>query len=147
MRGGIRKVTYGCFVLVCVFLGASLGACSAAPALHVESAQIRDLLPGRDTTAAYFTLSNNTAESITLIGAESSAAQAIEMHRSVVRGDSVRMQRVKRQTIAAGEQVDFEPGGLHLMVFGVAAIGESTLITLQFASGEQLTVSFSKLPN
>ena len=134
-------------VVLYAFVGPLLGACTEAPGLQVDNAQIRDLLPGRDTTAGYFTLSNNTSEPVTLVGAESTHARAIEMHESVVRGDSVRMQRVKQQTVAPGARVDFQPGGLHLMIFGVPAIEESTLITLQFASGERLAVSFSKLPN
>ena len=148
MFSGLRhQYAHAPLVVRCVFLVAFLGACTEASSLQVDNAQIRDLLPGRDTTAGYFSLSNNTSESVTLVGAESAHARAIEMHESVVRGDSVSMQRVKQQTVAPGERVDFQPGGMHLMIFGVSAIEELTLITLQFASGERLAVSFSKLQN
>ena len=115
--------------------------------LQVHNAQIRALLPGRDTTAGYFTLTNNTDHRVTLRGAHSSQVRAIEIHESVVRGDSVSMVRLEQHTLAVGEIVHFEPGGKHLMIFGVAEITEPFEITLQFDSGEQLTASFSKLRN
>lgn len=144
--GLVHKYAAVPLVAICALVGACTNSTETS-GLQVDNAQIRDLLPGRDTTAGYFTLSNNTSEPLTLVGAESTHAQAIEMHKSVVRGDSVGMQRVEQQTIGPGERVDFQPGGLHLMIFGVAALEQSTLITLQFANGERLAVSFSKLPN
>jgi copper(I)-binding protein len=124
-----------------------LGACGPAPdALEVSQAQVRDLVPGRDTTAGYFVLTNNTATEITLNGATSDLARAIEMHETVQRENSVGMQRVRTLTIKPSEQVRFETGGLHLMIFGVADIPDAFPITLTFTNGEQLDVTFSKLP-
>ena len=124
-----------------------ISGCSAPPAaIEVSSAQVRDLVPGRDTTAGYFVLTNNTANELTLTGATSELARAIEMHKTVQRENSVGMQRVKSLAIEPNTQVRFERGGLHLMIFGVAEVPDSFPITLQFSSGEQLTVTFSKLP-
>ena len=132
--------------------GFALCACQPVPSvadqtLGVHNAQIRALLPGRDTTAAYFTLNNHTDHAVTLTGAHSNQARAIEMHETVVRGDSVSMRRVEQHTLIAGDSVRFEPGGKHLMVFGVAEINEPFEITFGFDNGAQLTASFSKLRN
>jgi hypothetical protein len=132
--------------------GLTLCACQPVPSvadqtLGVHNAQIRALLPGRDTTAAYFTLSNRTDHAVTLTGAHANQARAIEMHETVVRGDSVSMRRVEQHILTAGDSVRFEPGGKHLMIFGVAEINEPFEITFQFDNGEQLTASFSKLRN
>ena len=139
-------------ILLCLCTVLALCACQphqslTEQTLQVRNAQIRELLPGRDTTAGYFTLSNNSSHRVTLTGAHSNQARAIEMHETVVRGDSVSMVRVKQHALTASESVDFEPGGKHLMIFGVAEITEPFEITLQFDSGEQLTASFSKLRN
>ncbi len=124
-----------------------LAACSGTQSLQVDDAQIRELLPGRDTTAGYFSLFNNSGRTVTLTGARSAHARAIEMHKTTISGDSVGMQRVKQQTLQQGERVQFAPGGLHLMIFGVTDTPEPFPITLLFADGEQLEVSFSKLTN
>ena len=121
-----------------------LSACDVPP-LSVSDAKIRALLPARDTTAGYFQLNNNTDASITLTGASSKLARAIEMHETIQRGDSVGMRRVKKVTINPGEHVLFEPGGMHLMIFGVSRVADDFPITLLFDNGEQLQVSFSKL--
>lgn len=133
---------------ICAGLALMLAAgCEGSAPLQVDDARIRALLPERDTTAAYFTLLNNTQREITLAGASSPQARAIEMHKTVVTGDSVRMQRVKQQTLQPGESVDFAPGGLHLMVFGVAELTDPFPITLLFADGEQVDASFKTLAN
>lgn len=134
-------------MMITLMLITMLGACGAVPdALEVSQAQVRDLVPGRDTTAGYFVLTNNTRAEITLNGATSSLARAIEMHKTVQRENSVGMQRVKALTVKPNEQVRFETGGLHLMIFGVAKVPEAFPITLTFTNGEQLDVTFSKLP-
>jgi len=131
--------------LICLTL--LVVSCSQAPGVRVEDAQIRELLPGRDTTAGYFTLHNHTNAQITLLGARSPHARAIEMHRSVISGDRVTMQRTDHHTLARGESLRFEPGGHHLMIFGVSQMAEPFPIALLFSDGEQVDASFSKLLN
>ena len=124
-----------------------ISGCSTPPAaIEVSAAQVRDLVPGRDTTAGYFVLTNNTADELTLTGATSELARAIEMHRTVQRENSVGMQRVNSLSIKPNSEVRFERGGLHLMIFGVPEVPDVFPVTLKFSSGEQLTVTFSKLP-
>jgi len=130
-----------------IFASLLVVACSQAPAVSVENAQIRALLPGRDTTAGYFTLHNHTDAQVTVLGASSPYARAIEMHSTVIVGDRVTMQRNDRHTLAPGESLQFEPGGHHLMLFGVSQFIEPFPITLLFSDGEQAEASFSKLLN
>ncbi len=139
-----RLMSRGSFVLG---LAALLGACGQPADLQVTEPKIRQLLPNRDTTAAYFNLRNNTQNTLTLTGARSPNARAIEMHRSVVKADRVSMQRVPQVTVGPGEQLAFEPGGLHLMVFGVSNLSQPFPITLVFADGHQLDVAFNTLAN
>jgi periplasmic copper chaperone A len=139
------KVTTSLFLLLMISFW--FNGCSTPPEpIAVSSAEVRELVPGRDTTAGYFVLTNNTANELTLTGATSDLARAIEMHKTVQRENSVGMQRVSSVAIAPNTQARFERGGLHLMIFGVAEVPDRFPITLQFSSGEQLTVTFSKLP-
>ena len=119
-------------------------ACTAPPEIQVTNAKVRQLLGGRETTAAYFTITNNTKMGITLVRAHSPYAGAIEMHQSVITGDRVGMQRVREVTVKSGEQVAFSPGGLHLMVFRIKTLNQSFPITLTFADGQTVDVAFER---
>jgi len=123
----------------------ALSSCAKTDGMYIEDARIRDLLPVRDTTAAYFTLRNHTDRHHVLVGARSGHARSIEMHQSVNQGDSYSMRRVKRVTIEAGETLNFEPGGLHLMVFGVENVADEFPITLHFEDDTDMEIIFSKL--
>ncbi len=133
--------------LACFALLGLLSACSAPKEVEISEAKVRALLPGRDTTAGYFELRNHTAATLTLVGATSPAARAIEMHRTYIKDDRVGMQRIPEVTIAPGESVAFERGGLHLMIFGVNEFPEPFPITLRFADDRQVEAAFSKLAN
>lgn len=122
-----------------------LAACQANEMFTVEAGQVRALVPGRDTTAGYFKLTNNTADTVMLTGATSPLARAIEIHESYTSGEFVRMRPLKEVIIAPGETVTFEPGGKHLMIFGTKEVPETFPLTLIFNNGEQWPVTFSKL--
>jgi periplasmic copper chaperone A len=132
---------------LCVGLVMLLTACSQAPGLQVDNPRVRDLLPNRDTTAGYFTIRNNTAKTVTLVSARSPAARAIEMHKTVVTEDRVGMRRIKEVPLPAGEQLEFAPGGLHLMIFGVSEMSDPFPITLLFADGQEVDVAFTTFSN
>jgi copper(I)-binding protein len=71
--------------------------------------------------AVYLTLHNPGREAERLVGAESPVARAVEIHLSQVEDGIMRMRPVEEGvTVAAGETVELRPGGLHLMLIGVA---------------------------
>ncbi|XOV84193.1 MAG: copper chaperone PCu(A)C [bacterium] len=147
MFPNLKNHTHMYVLLAAVLSMVCITGCSRPPEpIAVTGAMVRDLVPGRDTTAGYFVLQNNTAGELTLTGARSELARAIEMHKTVQRKNSVGMQRVNSLDIAPNTEVRFERGGLHLMIFGVAEVPDAFPITLTFSSGEQLQVTFSKLP-
>jgi len=135
-----RAKLYSFLIQICL-----LHACGKPPDIEISAAGVRPLLPGRDTTAAYFTLTNHSARPVTLLGARAATARSIEMHRTRVIGQQVGMQRVPQVTIAPGEQVEFAPGGLHLMLFGVSEEADPVMITLLLDNDRQLPAAFSKL--
>jgi copper(I)-binding protein len=118
------------------------------PALRVTDARIRMPVPGQDKTAAYFTVENRQASVFVLTGAESGRARAIEIHTIEREGDMVRMRRQQQIVVAPGETIAFQPGGLHLMIFGLNAPDELNApgsdfeIILLGADGERITRPF-----
>jgi copper(I)-binding protein len=124
---------------------AAVGALAAAD-VSVENAWLRQLLPGQNRTAGYFDIVNHGSKPVTLVGAESNAAAAIEFHRSIHNGDVVRMQRIEKVVVGAGETVRFQPGGLHLMLFRVADLAEQTKVALLTDTGMRIDAVFRKVP-
>ncbi len=123
----------------------SLFACAPPDPIDVSDARVRELVPGRTTTAAYLTVHNHSGAPLTLTGAESDRTSSIEMHTMVTRGERVGMRRVTEVVIEPGASAEFAPGGLHLMVFGVEALDAPFPITLVFADGTRLPVDFTIL--
>ena len=121
--------------------GAETG--QAAGPLEVGDARVRALIPGQDKTVGYFTARNGSDETVVLVGAQSEAARAVEMHTTLRDGDMVRMRRLAEVEIEPGETVRFEPGGRHLMLFGVTALGEGVEIGLLRRDGAEIRVRFS----
>jgi len=130
-------------VLFCVLL---LPACSdgkdiATSPIAVENAWLRIPPSGLDKTAGYFQLVNRGDNHITLVGATSEQIRTIEMHTTIVDGDMMRMRRLNTVPVPAGETIRFEPGGMHLMIFGLST-QEAITITLQFDDGTTEAVPF-----
>ena len=123
----------------------ALDACTAPDGVVIDDARIRDLIPGQDTTAAYFTATNHGDHTITIVGATSNRARALEIHETFAKGDGVAMRRLKRVEVPGGATVRFAPQGKHLMVFGVSELVSPFPITLILANDERIEVSFSKL--
>lgn len=115
-----------------------------ASELKVNEARLR-LLPGDLPAAGYFRLVNTSEANITLTGANSPAFANVMMHRSVSQNGVSRMHHLDRLELAAGEQIEFAPGGYHLMLMERTrplAIGDDINVTLHFANGQEQTVTF-----
>ena len=110
----------------------------------LSNARVRALIPGQDTTVGYFDVTNSGTTDVVLVAARSEGVRAIEMHTIVVDGDMVRMRRLERVIVPAGETIQFKSGGHHLMLFGVAELHQATQITLLTASGRQITGRFER---
>lgn len=109
----------------------------------VEAAAIKRPLPGRDMTAAYMTLTNTGSDDVALTGVDASGARSIEMHEVSVRDGVSRMRMRDQVLIPAQATVRFETGGLHLMIFGLAATDTELFdIKLRFDNDSSQLVSF-----
>ncbi len=112
--------------------------------LVVSEARVRAPLPGQRNTAAYCAIENRGTASVTIVGARSTAARGIEIHETIRDGDMYRMRRRAEVEIPVRDTVRFEPGGLHLMLFDVGAIGEQVEIELMTHDGRHHKVIFQR---
>lgn len=113
---------------------------SQALELSVSNAQVKMFIPGTSKSAAYLTLSNQSNKAIELIKAEVAGVKRVEIHEHQHHEGMMRMRKLDKLTIPALEQVTFQPGGLHLMLFEQVdefKLGEKIKVTLTFANGEQ----------
>jgi len=114
----------------------------------VRDAWIRHL-PGDLPDAGYFTLHNAARAPARLVGARSPAFGRVMVHRSVRRPDGrTRMLPVARIDVHAGGELRFAPGGYHLMLtrpHHPVRVGDTIPLTLIFADGREVTVSFRVL--
>lgn len=130
------------FTASCVLLLGALFACCAlaqTPSITVTDAWVR-VTPGSDVAAVYLTVRNTGKAPVTIVGAESTVADAM-IHESTVEGGISRMRPQGPIIIAPGQILKFEPGGLHVMLHGLKhplSPGDSVAMVLQFKSGGSL---------
>lgn len=124
-----------------------------AAAAHAEEVEVRDPwirhMPGDAPSGGYFQLHNGTDSTVRLVAAESPAFRRVMLHRSGSDEGGSRMEHVDRVDVPAGEEVDFAPGGYHLMLMAPreeVAVGEEVDLTLRFADGREETVSVPVQP-
>jgi periplasmic copper chaperone A len=98
------------------------------------------------TGVGYLTISNRGTAADRLVAASSPAARGLEMHTHVREGDVMRMRPVPAIDIPAGGTVTLQPGGLHLMLLGLAAPlrqGETVPVTLRFERAGEVQVNLA----
>ena len=96
------------------------------------------LIPGQEVSAGYLSISNNGDQDETLVNFDSEAAAMVRLHESSMSNGMMSMKHIESLLIPAGETLEFQPGGLHLMIMGAdreAFAGESIDINIHFASG------------
>jgi len=130
--------------VVMFFLTGSLllSACSAVEDVEVHEAWARPAAQG-NTAAAYFSLHNHTLSDDELIGASSIIADAVEIHESKMVNDVMTMNMVSSIPLKAGDELTFEPGGLHVMLVGVKQelkVGDEFELVLKFKNHTDIPV-------
>ena len=85
-------------------------------------------------------MTNQGGEDHALASAESDAAKVVELHTHLMEEGMMKMRRVDKIDLPAGETVKLEPGGLHIMLIGLErqlSPGEDVDITLVFEDGSR----------
>lgn len=119
----------------------ALAVAADAP-VEVSEAWVRATVPGQPVGAAYASITARAA--VRLTGVRAPVAKTVELHEMKHEGGVMKMRSLKEIRIAAGETVKLEPGGLHVMFFGLKGpleAGGSVPLTFEFrgADGKPFT--------
>jgi copper(I)-binding protein len=93
--------------------------------------------------AAFMTLANQGDAVDRLVAAATPVAERAEMHTHLMDGGVMRMRPVEGIEVAPGSPTVLQPGGLHIMLFGLKerlAEGATFPLTLSFANAGEVTV-------
>ena len=129
-------------VLVAGFVFAASAISAQTGQLEVSDAWAR-ATPGKSATgAAYVTIQSPTADK--LVAVSSPVAKKAELHTMLMSGMVMKMRPVAGIDIPAGQAVTLQPGGLHIMLVGLAKplqTGQSFPLTLTFDKAGSRTVN------
>jgi copper(I)-binding protein len=103
--------------------------------LTVTNAWSRSTPPGVTVGVVYFTLKNDTGKSDRLLKLSTSVATKVEVHRTEVLDGIARMREVAVLHLDAGQTLEFQPGGMHVMLMGLKqplVVGKSYELELLF---------------
>lgn len=124
--------------------GAPAASATSATAPQVRNAYVRlNAIPGRPS-AGYMTIVGTDKDerlvSVTAPGAR------IEMHSTSKENGVMKMEKLDFIRVDAGMGAHFDPGGNHLMIFGLTGTPKTLPLTFNFASGAKVTVSAEVRP-
>lgn len=118
----------------------------AGDVVAIMNAWVREAHVSAKMNAGYMTLVNTGAEELTLVKVESDAYANIEVHEMVVVDGMMEMREVTDLSIPANGQIQFAPGGKHLMMMGPKqhlSKGQKVDMTLIFKSGKKQLISIN----
>lgn len=115
-----------------------------AEALSLDGAWVKAADDGM--TAVFGELKNNTDQDITLVEAKYADAKMVQLHETEGDGSGGMSMQEKKGgfTIPAGESLDLEPGGDHIMIMGLKKAikpGEQISLDLVTADGDTVEVT------
>ncbi len=157
-----KSVTYVTFTIIVLYLSpAAAHGAGAKPDLSVQGAWARPTAMtemGGDmkgpamggTSAVYLTLVNKGDAPDALVAASSEVANAVELHKSEMKGNVMRMVPVPRIEVPARGRTELKPGGFHIMLIGLKRDlkpGDVVKMTLRFEkSGEKVVTARVRKP-
>lgn len=120
-------------------------ASKTATTLSIKDPWVREAPPGARVLGAYMVLANPSSKADRLVSVTSPLADEIEIHRMTVKNGMMEMDAVDSLTIPAKGEVKLQPGGLHLMIYGVKRDlkeGDSLPIELTFENAGTRKIDF-----
>ncbi|WP_296810005.1 copper chaperone PCu(A)C [Thiocapsa sp.] len=133
---------YASPLLAATFL-AALSCAAFGAELSIDDPYARAVPPGQPNSAVFMSLENQTGTNQALVGAESAVSEIVELHTHVEEDGMMRMRRIEKIEVPAGETVTLKPGGLHVMLIGLKQPLEpddAVDLTLIFEDGSRMPV-------
>lgn len=117
--------------------------------LHVRHPWARATPPGAKVAAGYLEIRNSGKAPDRVIGADTPAAERVELHVMSTRDGVMRMRQVGDFEVPARQRLVLQPGGSHLMLVGLKrplAKGDRVPLTLRFERSGELKIELEVQP-
>lgn len=114
-----------------------------APGTTVSDAIVRLPAVSGSPGVAYFNIAQGSGPARKIAGVYVEGVERAEMHETVTENGVSSMRPAKDVPLEAGKTAAFKPGGLHIMLFGVAdtlKAGDTTEITVTLDNGDKVSV-------
>ena len=112
----MKRASYASWFAITLLLWAS--SVLAEPSLEVRDAWIQATVPGQAVAGAYMTLRSPVASR--LVAVSSNVSNSADVHSMAMDNGVMRMRHVESLDLPADKAVTLAPGGLHLMLAGLA---------------------------
>jgi len=113
--------------------------------LHIIHPSISAPIASAKSAAGYVTISNEGDTPEELIGVRTPFAASSSLHTTIFEDGIASMRPLSGVTVAPGEVVNLEPGGMHVMFMGLtgpAHVGDMIPATLVFRQAGEVAVEF-----
>lgn len=118
----LRKIALICLITLTLTAcgeGDDYGGRSATGTVAVSDVYSFAVPSGAPVGAVFMTVDNQSGADDRMVDFKSDYASKIELHTMAMEGDIMRMRQVMNYTIPAGGTHVLEPGGDHIMLYGV----------------------------
>ncbi len=95
-----------------------LSACGQGDVLRVDEVVVNLSPVDGNPSSGYMTI-HGGPDDVSLVSVVADDVMRMEMHETVEKDGMAQMQPLMKAPVPAGETVKFEPGGKHLMIWGV----------------------------
>ena len=130
--------------LVPILLTLFLVACGAPqPPLVATDLEVTKPMPGRQMSAGFLVLTNNTGEDIFISSVTSPQFASVEIHETTIEDGIARMREIEELLVPANGSVTLERGGKHLMLMRARNLQDSVTLHLMTGDVPALTVEYS----
>lgn len=147
-----RTVAARTALIAAVAIAVVAGCGSDTGELSATGAWARPTPASATNGVIYLTLTSDTVDGLVAVDVPSDIAEGTELHSSdataggghehgAVGGDMVTMTPVEEVALEPGTEVEFSPGGNHIMLVGLReplTSGDTFVATLRFSSGRTL---------
>ena len=120
-----------------------LASCGQGDVLHADKAMV-NLSPVEDNPSAGYMNLHGGRVDVALVGVTSDDVLRMEMHETVQKDGMTSMAKLKSIPVPAGQTVKLEPGGKHLMIWGVGEGSKKRgllTMTLIFSNDDRIEIN------
>ncbi len=113
--------------------------------LEISNAWIKNLPPTVPVRAGYMSIYNPGSEAVSILSITSDAFKNIEIHQTIMQDGLMRMEQVSDLTIEPNAQLEFQPGGMHLMMQPIEPTnpGDKIRITIELSDESRQSLIFT----